>query len=228
MKWTLNRQYVDFTARLGVSFAVLGSAFALGSVSVSTVRTLLDQKELEIADRPVADYLAQNDVLTPVEKQIQEHEEVIERIQDPVYKAEAQKKLANLYVQLSVKHRSLREFTKTEMALQKAITLDPNNSAYMAELAGLYSSRAQAQDNANMRVALYRSSRQYYRQASQRARQPQVAQTYQTSAGMTTVNLARDLMATGQRTEVNAMLKETATWANPEIIKEIAALLNSQ
>jgi len=226
MKQSSSQQYWEFAARLGVSVAVLGSAFALGSVSVSTVSTLLNQKTSEVADRSATDYLAQNHLLTPVEKQIAEHEELLERIQNPANKEVAQKRLANLYVQLATKHRTLQDFTKTEMALQKAISLDSSNPDYMAQLAGLYQDRARGQGNASMRVALYRSSRQYYRQASRRARQPQAAQTYVSSAGATSVSLARDLIATGQRTEVNAMLQEAKTWAPPEVVQQIAALLN--
>ena len=227
MKFFGDRQYWDFAGRLGVSVAVLGSAFALGSVSVSTVRTILDRKEIEAADQPVAQQLGQTNILTPVEKQIEDHEAILTQLQDPVAVDVTKKKLASLYSESARKYTGLRDFTRTEMAYQKAILLDPNNPAYMADLAALYSERARRQRDASMRVSLYRSSRQYYRQASRRARQPEAAQSYVTNAGATTLSLAKDLLATGRRTEANEMLKDAATWATPDVVREIAAMLKN-
>lgn len=224
MKFFNNRQYWDFAARLGVSVAVLGSAFALGSVSVTSVRSLMTQKELEASDQPVTAQL--DDSSAPVEKQIQNHEEILAKLQDPIAVDTTKEKLAHLYSELGKKSASLNEFPHTEMAYQKAINLDPSNPDYMADLASLYSERARRQRDASMRVTLYRSSRQYYRQAWQNERQPEVAQTYVNNAGATTLSLAKDLMATGRRTEVNEMLKEAESWATPDVIREINAILN--
>lgn len=221
-----SRQYRDFVARLGVSTAVLGSTFALGFVSVTSVRSMLLRQELERADQPVTAVLGRPDMLTPVEKQIEDNEAILTKLQDPVTIDITKKKLAALYSQLGKKSSSMRDFTRTEVAYQQAIKLDPSNPAYMADLAALYNERASGHRDASMRVALYRSSRLYYQQASRRARQPAIAQAYTSNAGVTTLSLARDLVATGRRGEATEMLQDAATWATPDLIKKLTAIVN--
>lgn len=222
------RQYWEFASRLGVSLAVFGSAFALGSISLSTVRTVLDRKELAENDRLVRGRLDNKVSTAPIEKQIQDHETLLAELKDPISIADEQKNLAGMYSQFGRKSELSRRFPESEAAYQRALSLDPNNSDYMAALASLYNARAQQQQNPVMKVTLYQTSRQFFLQASERESRPAAAEAYSNNAAIATIGLARELRAAGRFEEATKNLKEAAEWAGPDVRRQINSMLYAE
>ncbi len=222
------RQYWEFGSRLLVSVSVLGSAIALGTISVSAVKTMVDRKELTEADRLTRVRLDSTMAGTTIERQIEEHETLLSALKDPVSVQEEQKSLAGLYSQLGRKSEVGQQFAESEAAYQRALNLDPNNAVYMAALANLYNDRAQTQPNPGMKLTLYQTSRQFYRQASTRAVRQEAAQDYSNNAAIATLGLARQLRATGRWQEAEQNLREATDWAMPDVRRQINAMLHAE
>lgn len=222
------KQYWEFGSRLFVSLSLFGSVIAIASVSISTVTTIVNRQTLAEADRPYKAKLDSHDIFTPVEQQISEHEAVLDKLKSPVVIDEEKRNLASLYWKYGKKSESLNSFARSEQAYRRAITLDPTNAQYFADLAGLYSNTAQRQRDPSMRVSLYRNSWNYYQAASDRANRMDTARAYNDNASYTAISIAKELRARGDEDEAAKTLRDAAAAAvTPSVARQLNQMLGN-
>lgn len=210
----MERAGLEFLGRLGVSVAVLGSALALGSVSVTTALTLLNRQEVVADDLDLRHKLAdQHDAFTPIEVRIENRERLVAQLRDPVTKAVERKRTAPLYNELGKKSFDLGQFARAEEAYHRSLTLDPDNPVTLGNLAGLYASAAIRQSEARQRLTLLRNASTYFQSARTVENNPTRRRQYETRAASSLFSMATELSRSGLNTEAIRELQRARTLA---------------
>ncbi len=210
----MERAGLDFLGRLGVSVAVLGSALVLASVSVSSAVTLLNRQEAVADDRDLRQKLAdQNDVFTPIEVRIQNREQLVAQLRDPVAIEVERKRIAPLYNELGKKSFDLGQFARAEESYQRSLSLDPENPVTLGSLAGLYASAAVRQSEARQRLTLLRNASSYFQTARRVENNPTRRRQYETRAASSLFSVATELRRSGLNSEAVRELQRARTLA---------------
>ncbi|MEQ1821674.1 MAG: hypothetical protein ABL949_04125 [Fimbriimonadaceae bacterium] len=229
MMWNLIGGKTPFLGRLVVSCAVLGSAAALGSVGYSSYIQIRERELLRNEDQPILNKL-NSGTTAPLATRIANQESLLLKIKDSIARTEAKRKLARLYGDLATQKISLNELPKSEVALQRAMQLDPSNSRYVAQMGALYERSATLQSEPDQKCVLYQSSAQYYRDASTlvATEQDRIANLESAINGM--LNAARTLESQGLPERAISIMKRTLEWApdQAQATKKVEAFISGQ
>lgn len=208
-----NENAVGFMGRLCVSTAVLGSVFALVAVGTSALSALLARENLRVADAPVRREIPRNDLFTPVEQRIAEHEAMIARLRDPVAVAEENKNLAVLYEELGKRSFEFAQLPRSEEAFQKCLALDPDNPRYLSDLAHLYAAAAVRQAERRQKLTLLRNSSRFWESAATNTPNEDQRRQYQQGAANALIGAARELSSVGLGNEARRELERARSLA---------------
>ncbi|MCC7436098.1 MAG: tetratricopeptide repeat protein [Methanoregulaceae archaeon] len=193
---------LEFLSRLGVSIAVLGSALVLASVSVTSVVEVMNRQEVVADDLTIRQQLANgNDIFTPVETRIQEREQLIGKLRDPIAAASERKRLAPLYNELGRKSFDLGQFARAEESFQRSLAVDPDNTVTLGNLAGLYASAAVRQSERRQRLTLFRNASNYFETARTREINPNRKREFEVNAASSRFSVATELQRSGLNNE---------------------------
>lgn len=223
-------QGLEFLGRLGVSIAVLGSALALASVSVSSAVEVLNRQEVVADDQSIRQRLNDgNDIFTPVETRIQMREQLIEKLRDPVAVAAERKKLAPLYNELGRKSFDLGQFARAEESYQRSLAVDPDNTVTLGNLAGLYASAAVRQSERRQRLTLFRNASNYFETARTREINPNRKRQFEANAASSRFSIAAELRRSGMNSEaIRELQRARALVPNDSpLAAQINRMLNS-
>lgn len=223
-------QGLEFLGRLGVSIAVLGSALALASVSVSSAVEVLNRQEVVADDQSIRQKLNDsNDLFTPVETRIQMREQLIEKLRDPVAVAAERKKLAPLYNELGRKSFDLGQFARAEESYQRSLAVDPDNTVTLGNLAGLYASAAVRQSERRQRLTLFRNASNYFETARTREINPNRKRQFEANAASSRFSIAAELRRSGMNSEaIRELQRARALVPNDSpLAAQINRMLNS-
>lgn len=223
-----NENALGFLARLCVSSAVLGSVFALVAVGTSAVSMILARENLRVVDEPVRRQIPRNDLFTPVEQRIRDHEAMIRRLRDPLAITEENRNLAVLYEELGKRSFEFAQLPRAEEAFQKCLALDPDNPRYLSALAQLYATAAVRQEEGKQKLTLLRNSSRFWESAATNT--PDVVQKreYQQGAASALVGAAKELTIVGMSREARRELERARALApiGSPLAEQIDVMLN--
>jgi tetratricopeptide (TPR) repeat protein len=208
-----NEKTLGFLGRLCVSSAVLGSVFALVAVGTSAVSALLARENLRMVDEPVRRQIPRNDLFTPVEQRIRDHEAMIDRLKDPVAIAEENRNLAVLYEELGKRSFEFAQLPRSEEAYQKCLALDPDNPRYLSDLAQLYATAAVRQEETRQKLTLLRNSSRCWESAATNTPDAVQKREYQQGAASALMGAAKELTIAGLSNEARRELERARSLA---------------
>ena len=155
---------VVFVKRLAVVFVLVGSIFALMFVIISALTSRAKVIDDARNDSQIEQTITNNDPQYPLEERIRDAEAKLVKLRTEARKDAAKKQIAVLYEQLG-KRELNRDSRKAEDAYNKAVEYDPQNSAYASDLATLYATSGQTQNDPNQKTYLFDKSAEFWERA---------------------------------------------------------------
>ena len=161
----LKPETVVFLRRLGLTFLILGSIFALAIVIIQAIVSTSKRIDADRNDANIEQVIVENDKRIPIDERISDAERKLVQLKSADRIARASRDIAVLYEERGQNFLGRRDFEHAEADFAHAVQLDPKNDALASDLGKLYWDKASTQSDLSLQAELYRQSAENWQRA---------------------------------------------------------------
>ncbi len=204
-----------FFGRLLVTVLILGTIFALVIAVVYGLGTAWMRDKAQYEDRSIRQGLGAQDASEPLDVRIKKREDAIGKLKDDVSIREERQSLADLYAERGRRSLAAGRLVEASADLEAAAQRDPTNSKVHADLAELYYALARNEMDSDRRKRLWEQAATSFAAAMESAPTSELRAKYGEEAATIFVNLASELMVSGNPFEARQRLYDARSCAPP-------------
>ncbi len=203
-----------FMKKFSMFFVLIGTFLAVIVFSMSAISKSITDAGARQQDAQIENKIISGDTRVPVEERINEAERNFGRLQTGDSRTRVGKNLAVLYEQLGKKNIDLNGgMESAESSFLKAISLDPKNPAFAADLGDLYARRARLTQDPTALAQIWQQSGTNWKLAAENTPDLKAAAPFREAGAYAFYYAANAIFSTGDRTSARRLLYDARSLA---------------